>query len=77
VTSVGRRMASRDNRLAIPPSTVLDRGSRYRFTIGTAPATLSVRLSNVFKTFGWRTNGSGVLLVNDRRRLGVSLAANF
>jgi len=77
VTSVGRRIASRDNRLAIPSRTVLDLGTRYRFTIGTAPATLSVRLSNVFNTFGWRTNGSGVLLANDRRRLAVSLAADF
>jgi iron complex outermembrane receptor protein len=77
LTSVGERMASSDNRLAIPARWVLDVGARYRFKVGGAPATLRVQVGNVFNKFGWRTNPSSVFVTNAQRRVSVSLAADF
>lgn len=77
IVSVGDRMASSDNQLAIPARTVVDIGTRYRFKLGKAPATLSIRMGNIFNTFGWRTNSSAVFVPNAQRRLSVSLAADF
>jgi iron complex outermembrane receptor protein len=75
--SISRRMASSDNQLTIPARAVLDLGARYRFRIGPAPATLRIVVANVFDTFGWRTNASGVFVTNAPRRLAVTLTADF
>jgi iron complex outermembrane receptor protein len=77
VTSVGTRMASADNKLSIPARTILDLAARYRFKLGTASASLIMRLGNVFNTFGWRTNSSAVFVPNAQRRLSATIAADF
>lgn len=77
VQSVGDRMASSDNQLSIPARTVMDLGARYRFQIGSAPATLRVSFGNIFDTFGWRTNSSEVFVTNGPRRVAITLAADF
>ncbi|WP_375421606.1 TonB-dependent receptor domain-containing protein [uncultured Sphingomonas sp.] len=77
MTSVARRIASRDNRLALPARAVIDFGARYRFRIGDAPGTLSFRVSNVFNKNGWRTNSSEIFVPLTQRRLSVTLAADL
>ncbi len=77
VQSIEKRMASTDNRVAIPARSVMDVGARYRFQIGRAPATLRFYVGNVFDTFGWRTNSSEVFVVNGPRRFSISIAADF
>jgi iron complex outermembrane recepter protein len=77
VTSVDDRMASGDNRLAIPARSVLDLGARYRFKIGQAPTTVRFFFGNVFDKFGWRTNSSEVFVTNAQRRFSVTIAADF
>jgi iron complex outermembrane receptor protein len=77
ITSVGDRMASSDNQLAIPARMAMDLGARYRFKVGGAPATLSARVNNIFNKFGWRTNQSAVFVPLAQRRLSVTLAADL
>lgn len=77
VLGVGPRMASTDNRLAVPGRTTFDLGARWRFAIGQAPATLRFQVGNVANFYGWRTNGSGVIVYNAQRRWSVVLAADF
>lgn len=77
VTSVDDRMASGDNRVAIPARSVLDLGARYRFRIGRAPTTVRFFFGNVFDKFGWRTNSSEVFVTNAQRRFSISIAADF
>ena len=77
ITSVASRIASTDNKLSIPARSVLDLGARYRFAFGHAPATLIVRVGNVFNNFGWRTNASAVFVPNTQRRISATLAADF
>lgn len=77
ITSVGSRVASPDNKLSIPARTILDLAARYRFKLGKAPASLILRLGNVFNTFGWRTNSSAVFVPNAQRRLSATIAADF
>lgn len=77
LTSVGDRVASRDNQLSIPARSVVDLGARYRFKIGAAPAQLSLRVGNITNKFGWRTNASEVFVPNGQRRVSVDLAADF
>jgi iron complex outermembrane receptor protein len=77
LTSVGDRMASRDNRLEIPARTVYDAGARYRFTVGSAPVTIRGFVGNVRDKFGWRTGGSGVFITNAPRRYSLTIAADF
>jgi iron complex outermembrane receptor protein len=77
ITSVAQRVASRDNRLALPPRAVVDLGARYRFRIGDAPGTISLRVSNAFNKDGWRTNSSEIFVPLTQRRVSVALAADL
>lgn len=77
VTSYSERIASRDNLLRIPARTVLDAGARFRFSLGNSPASLRLSIGNVFNTFGWRTDSSGVFLVNGPRRFSLTLASDL
>jgi len=77
ITSYGDRVASRDNRLSIPARTVFDLAARYRLKVGTAPATVTLRLGNVFNKFGWRTNSSAVFTTNAQRRASLTIAADL
>jgi iron complex outermembrane recepter protein len=77
VTSVDDRMASSDNQLSIPARSVYDLGARYRFHVGSAPATLRFSFGNVFDEFGWRTNTSEVFVTNAPRRIAITFAADF
>ena len=77
MTSVARRIASRDNRLALPARAVIDFGARYRFRIGDAPGTLGVRVSNAFNKNGWRTNSSEIFVPLTQRRASITLAADL
>ena len=76
-TSVASRVASRDNRLALPARAIIDLGARYRFRIGDAPGTISVRVSNAFNKDGWRTNSSEIFVPLTQRRANLTLAADL
>jgi iron complex outermembrane receptor protein len=77
INSSGWRTASSDNRLRIPPRTLMDVGGRYRFQIRGAPATLRLSISNIFNNYGWVTGSSGVLQPNIQRRASLTLSADF
>ena len=55
----------------LPSYALLDLGARYRFTLGTKPATLRVQLANVTDEFVWSVTGSNSYGFTDRRRLTV------
>lgn len=65
------RPSSRDNFVMLPSYALLDLGARYRFTLGTKPATLRVQLANVTDEFVWSVTGSNSYGFTDRRRLSV------
>lgn len=77
ITSIGDRVASSDNQLSIPARTVFDLAGRYKFKVGGAPATATLRLGNVFNKFGWRTNSSAVFTTNAQRRVSLTVAADL
>lgn len=77
ITSVGSRMASTDNRLAIPARSVLDLGARQAFTVGRARATLRLQIGNALDNYGWRTGSAPLFVYNAPRRYAASLAVDF
>ncbi|APR53122.1 TonB-dependent receptor [Sphingomonas koreensis] len=77
IANFGRRAASRDNLVFVPGYTLIDLGLRYRFKIGTAPATLRFQVANVTNTFAWNIVGSNSYGLTDKRRALLFLAADF
>jgi iron complex outermembrane recepter protein len=73
-----RALASLDGRqLTTRGFAILDLGLRQPFTIGSVPANLRVRVSNVFNKKHWDILAANTLQVGSRRRLTVTLTADF
>lgn len=84
VTHQGARIASareyaelEGSQLTTAPRTIFDVGARYRFNLGTAPATLRAQITNLFNTYGWDVSASGGFRFIDTRRFMLSLAADL
>jgi iron complex outermembrane receptor protein len=73
--STSPRVAHRMNTYFIPERYVASLGSRYRFNLGKAPATLRGQIANVTNRFGWSNAGEG-FAYNNPRRLLLSLSAD-
>ncbi len=72
------RVATADNLARIEGRTMVNVGSRYRFTIMDAKTTLRFQVKNVGNTFRWDINGNQLSLVaEEKRRYSISLAADF
>lgn len=74
--STSSRVADRLNTFFIPPRAIHSLGSRYRFKIGKAPATLRAQLSNILNTYGWSNAGEG-FAYNQPRRVSLSFSADW
>ncbi len=63
--------------LMLPPHPVVDLGLRQRFTLGTIPASLRFVVQNAFDDAAWKVIASNTLQMDDRRRITLSLSADF
>jgi iron complex outermembrane receptor protein len=59
------------------PQTLVDVGARYRFKLGSAPATLRGQITNAFDIYRWKVGGNSAFRFIDERRFILSLAADF
>ena len=74
--STSGRVADRLNTFFIPPRAIHSIGSRYRFKIGKAPATLRAQLANILNNYGWGNAGEG-FAYNVPRRVNLSFSADW
>ncbi|MBX9816201.1 MAG: TonB-dependent receptor [Sphingomonas sp.] len=77
VSDSGAITATVDNRVAIPPRTLVDVGGRYRFKLGDNPATLRLALSNVFDAYGFDLRGAGAYDIIPGRVVSAYLSVDF
>lgn len=61
----------------LPPHTVLDLGLRQRFMLGRVPASFRFMVSNVFDDKAWKVLAASTLQMDDRRRMQLTLSADF
>ena len=66
-----------NNDLFIPARTLVDIGSRYRFTIGRNRATLRVSVSNLFNVYAWDYYGPSTFDYIPQRLATAYLAVDF
>ena len=59
------------------PRTTFDVGARYRFNVGSTPATLRAQVTNLFDTFGWNVGSNAAFGFNEARRFLLTLAADL
>ena len=57
--------------------TTFDVGARYRFKVGTAPATLRAQVTNLFDAYGWSVGSNAGFRFIDTRRFLLSVAADL
>jgi iron complex outermembrane receptor protein len=63
--------------LLLPPHTTLDLGLRQQFKLGKFPASIRAVLQNVFDTAAWKVIASNTLQADERRRMAITLSADF
>lgn len=73
----GERIASRDGVNRVPAYTLVDVGARYRFRLGSAPATLRLLVANLGDTYTWNIYGNNSFGLTDGRRYLAQLAVDF
>jgi iron complex outermembrane recepter protein len=61
----------------LDPHPVLDLGLRHRFKLGQVPASFRFMLSNVFDDAAWKVLAANTLQMDDRRRITLTLSADF
>ena len=61
----------------LPPHVTLDLGLRQRFTLGKVPASMRFMLSNVFDETAWKVIAANTLMMDDRRRIMLTVSADF
>ena len=84
VTYTGKRAVGsgplpppRSGQLMVPGYATVDLGVRERFKIGHVPASFRFVLQNAFDAATWKVVAANTLSVEERRRLTLSLAADF
>ena len=75
--NLASRYANALNTVRAPGRTVANLGTRYRFKILDAPATLRFQAQNVGDVFAWNVNSTGSFDPIERRRFTLSLSADF
>jgi iron complex outermembrane receptor protein len=68
---------NRANTVKEPGRTVVNLGTRYRFSIGDAPATLRAQVQNLTNVFRWNPSANGQFFLLEARRYSLSLTADF
>jgi iron complex outermembrane recepter protein len=63
--------------LTTEPQTIFDIGARYRFKLGTRPATLRAQITNLFDTYRWKIGSNSSFRFIDERRFLLTLAADL
>jgi iron complex outermembrane receptor protein len=63
--------------LMTEPRTTVDIGARYRFTLGSARATLRAQVTNLFDAYAWKVGSNSAFRFIDERRFLLSLAADI
>lgn len=77
VAHLSRRAARLDNRLFLPPRTLVDVGARYRFRLAGNDLTLRGRVTNLFDVYDFDLRGAGAFDLIPGRVGFVSLAADL
>lgn len=77
VQHLSRRAARLDNRLFLPPRTLVDLGARYRFKLSGKDATLRLRVTNVFNVYDFDLRGAGAFDLINGRVAFLSLATEL
>lgn len=73
----GSRTATVDDRLWLPPHTILGLGTRYRLKLAGRPAVLRVQSANVADAYSWAIAASGALQPNPPRQITGSLTLDI
>lgn len=69
--------ANAANTLWLDSSGAVDVGMKYKFDIGKNKAMLRLDVFNLFDTYWWNLNGSGMYSYNDPRRIRLAFVADF
>jgi iron complex outermembrane receptor protein len=77
INYLGKRPGSADNLLTVPARTIVDLGGRYRFSLGKAPATLRLQVSNLTNRYAWDVTDFGGFRRNRPRSLQADLSVDF
>ena len=77
INYLGKRPGSADNLLTVPARTIVDLGGRYRFSLGKAPATLRLQVSNLTSRYAWDVTDFGGFRRNRPRSLQADLSVDF
>jgi len=75
--AVGSAPLADGQQLTLPAVATLDLGLRLQFKVGSIPASIRANVQNVLDTRSWKVVGDNSLLFDERRRLTVTLAADF
>ena len=74
---VSRAAATRDNTVELPSRTLIDLGARWRFKLGSAPATLRLSIANAMDEYGYELRGSGAYDVIAGRKASAYVAVDW
>jgi len=78
VTHLSERASTRDNRVFLPPRTLIDLGGRYRFNLGRNRASVRAAITNLTDEAGFDLRGaSGAYDIIPGRVATVSLSVDF
>jgi iron complex outermembrane receptor protein len=77
VRYLGDRPGSADNQLVVPARTFVDLGARYRFRLGTFPATARLQITNLLNRYAWDVSDFGGFKRAQPRREQLTLSADF
>lgn len=66
-----------DRQLMTPAYVTLDLGFRQKFAIGSAPASLRLMVNNIFNEKRWDVFAANTIQVESRRRMTITLTADF
>jgi len=73
----GKRVASTDNAIRLPPRTILRAGLRYRFHVGRINTQMRVLVDNLTDNFEWALTSGGGFKVDVGRRVTEYLGIDF
>lgn len=77
ISHTGKIIATRDNTVAIPPSTIVDVGARYSFKVNDNASSLRLSVSNLFDLIGFDVQGAGAYAITDGRRINLRYVIDF
>ena len=61
----------------LPGMAMVDLGLRQQFKVGKVPASFRAVMQNVFDKHAWKVVAPNALIIDERRRFTLALAADF